>query len=162
MLQGGTGLAYPQWAHQSEWHGGVTEREARWGHMSSKAERAPGPGIVLQQLTYAAKARQRLFALAAGVQAELAVAVFDAHVGWTSGRLKRQSQHVERVAAVPYQEGAFQLVPKQQLGLTSRHRPPVPAYRRRQTLMALFSWSPPFPLNCTNQEKPNILNCRNL
>lgn len=84
---------------------------------------------MLDETDHVGEGQDARFGQVVGVQAELAVSVFDAHVGGPSVRLDRQCEQVAGVGAVPHQEGALRHLLQMLLGLAGGDGAPVPTWK---------------------------------
>lgn len=83
--------------------------------------------VVLHQAGHVGEGRYAGPGGGAGVQQELGAAVLNAYAGGSSCGPDREGQHVQRVAAVPNQEGSFRCLLKCSVGLGCSHSSPVPS-----------------------------------
>lgn len=83
--------------------------------------------VVLHQTGHAGEGGEAGPSLGAGIQLELGSTVLDPYAGGSASSPDRQGQHVQRVAAVPYQKGSLRRVLKRSVGLSRRYCSPVPS-----------------------------------
>lgn len=84
---------------------------------------------MLDETDHVGEGQDARFGQVVGVQAELAVSVFNAHVGGPSVCLDGQCEQVAGVGAVPHQEGALRHLLQMLLGLAGGDGAPVPTWK---------------------------------